>query len=89
LVRLRKRCELFIEPDNILTACADPRPEPVTRIDEASNEVRTNHSSSPDISILKTRLGSILEKEGNPLMAYWQRQVSFLGPRGFSSNYAE
>jgi small GTP-binding protein len=69
LTHLRKRCGPFIEPDNILSACADPRPEPVIRIDEAGNEKRTNRPRSPDISNLKARLWGILEKEGKTLAA--------------------
>lgn len=69
LTHLRKRCGSFIESDNILTACADPRPEPVIRIDEAGNEIRTNRPRSPDISKLKARLWAILEKEGKTLAA--------------------
>lgn len=69
LIHLRKRCELFIGPDNILAASADPRPEPVIRVDEAGNEVRTNRPRNPDISNLKARLWSILEKEGKTLAA--------------------
>jgi GTP-binding protein Era len=69
LTHLRERCAPFIESDNILTACADPRPEPVIRIDEAGNEKRTNRPRSPDISKLKARLWGILEKEGKTLAA--------------------
>lgn len=69
LAHLRKRCEMFVEPENILTTSADPRPEPVIRIDQNGQEERTSRPRSPDISRLKSRLWSILEKEGKTLAA--------------------
>ena len=69
LEHLGKRCEPYIEPENILSASADPRPEPVIRIDEAGNEERTQRPRDPDITMLKSRLWSILEKEGKTLAA--------------------
>ncbi len=69
LAHLRQRCESYIEPENILTACADPRPEAVIRIDEAGNELRTSRPRAPGINELKTRLWNILEKEGKTLAA--------------------
>ncbi len=69
LTHLQKRCEAFIEPENILTACADPRPEPVIYIDDNGNEERSTRPRAPDISDLKARLWNILEKEGKTLAA--------------------
>lgn len=69
LTHLRKRCELFIDAGNILTVSADPRPEPVIRIDQGGREERTSRPRPPDISNLKSRLWSILEKEGKTLAA--------------------
>ena len=69
LGHLRKRCEPHIEAENILTASADPRPEPVIRVDESGNEEMTTRPRAPDIYDLKARLWSILEKEGKTLAA--------------------
>ena len=69
LAHLRTKCEPYIEPDNILSVSADPRPEPVIHVDGAGNEERTQRPRAPDISTLKTRLWSILEKEGKTLAA--------------------
>lgn len=69
LGHLRKRCEPYIEAENILTASADPRHEPVIRVDEAGNEERTTRPRAPDTHDLKARLWSILEKEGKTLAA--------------------
>jgi uncharacterized protein (DUF697 family) len=66
---LRGRCAEFIEPANILTASADPRPEQVIRIDEAGNEHPAERPRQADINELKTRLWNILEKEGKTLAA--------------------
>jgi small GTP-binding protein len=69
LQHLKDRCGKFIEPENILTASADPRPEQVIRIDEAGNEHPLKRPRKPDINTLKRRLWSILEKEGKTLAA--------------------
>jgi small GTP-binding protein len=69
LAHLRKRCELLIEPDNILSVSADPRPESVILVDKAGNETRSQRPRTPDIGGLKTRLWNILEREGKTLAA--------------------
>ena len=69
LTHLHKRCEPLIDAENILAVSADPRPEPVIRIDEDGNETRSTRERAPDIGKLKTRLWSILEKEGKTLAA--------------------
>jgi small GTP-binding protein len=69
LEHLQNRCEVFIEPDNILAASADPRPEQIIRIDEAGNEHPAERPRQADINELKTRLWNILEKEGKTLAA--------------------
>ena len=66
---LRERCGQFIDPVNILTASAAPRPEQVIRIDEAGNEHAAERSRHPDVNDLKARLWNILEKEGKTLAA--------------------
>jgi GTP-binding protein Era len=69
LAHLRKRCDPFIEPGNILAASANPRSETVICVDEAGNEVITKRPRSPDIGELKARLWYILDKEGKTLAA--------------------
>jgi len=69
LEHLRNRCAGFIEPDNVLTASADPRPEQVIHIDEAAKEHPAERPRKPDIKKLKIRLWNILEKEGKTLTA--------------------
>ena len=69
LEHLRGRCDGLIEPENILAACADPRPEKLIRIDEAGNERPGERPRKPDIIRLKARLWNILEKDGKTLAA--------------------
>ena len=66
---LRDRCSQFIEPDNILTASAAPRPEQIIRIDAAGQEHALERPRKPDIKNLRARLWNILEKEGKSLAA--------------------
>jgi len=69
LEHLRDRCSEFIEPENILAASADPRPEQVIQIDAAGREQRLERPRKPDVKNLKARLWNILEKEGKTLAA--------------------
>jgi GTP-binding protein Era len=69
LAHLRKRCEPFIAADNILSVCADPRPETLIRIDKDGKEEEVSRPRSADVSDLKARLWHILEKEGKTLAA--------------------
>ena len=69
LSHLRLRCEQLIEPVNILTASADPRPEQIIRIDDAGKEHPAERPRKPDITDLKARLWRILEKDGKTLAA--------------------
>jgi len=69
LSHLRKRCEAYIDPRNVLSACAKPRPETVIRMDDSGNEEVTRRPRSPDVSELKALLWRILEKEGKTLAA--------------------
>lgn len=69
LDHLRKRCEAFVEPGNVLSASANPRPETVIRIDAAGNEEVTRRPRNPDVGELRARLWRILEKEGKTLAA--------------------
>jgi GTP-binding protein Era len=69
LEHLRMRCEGLLEPDNILTTSADPRPEKLIHIDGSGIEHSTERPRKADIGELKTRLWNILEKEGKSLAA--------------------
>ena len=69
LEHLRNRCIEFIEPENILSVSAAPRPEQLIRIDEEGNEHPSQRPREPDIKALQEHLWNILEKEGKTLAA--------------------
>jgi GTP-binding protein Era len=69
LRHLQDRCQEFLEPDNILAASADPRPEQVIRVDEEGMEHPSERPRKADVKALKTHLWNILEKEGKSLVA--------------------
>jgi small GTP-binding protein len=69
LTHLRYRCKEFIEPENIIAASADPRPEHIIRIDEAGHEHHAERDRKPDIDALKRHLWNILERQGKTLAA--------------------
>ena len=69
LSHIKDRCEAFLEPENIISASADPRPESVIRIDETGTEHPGTRVRSPDTGDLKNRLWQILEKDGKTLAA--------------------
>jgi uncharacterized protein (DUF697 family) len=69
LAHLRKRCEGFVEPGNILSASANPRSETVIHVDDAGKEAITKRLRNPDIGELKARLWRILDMEGKTLAA--------------------
>jgi small GTP-binding protein len=69
LRHLRDRCAAFIQPDNVLAAAADPRPQQVIRIDEAGTEHPFERQRPVDIHAVKARLWGIIEKEGKTLAA--------------------
>jgi len=69
LQHLKARCGEFLEPENILAASADPRPEHIIRIDETGREHPGERSREPDTKALRSRLWNILETEGKTLAA--------------------
>ena len=69
VAHLGERCVPFVDPANILTASAAPRPEKVIHIDAAGNEVMTERPRKPEVAELKARLWRILDKEGKTLAA--------------------
>lgn len=69
LKHLQDRCAGFLEPENMITACADPRPESVIRINAAGEEHPGERLRSPDINELRIRLWDILDREGKTLSA--------------------
>ena len=69
LVHIQDRCSKFLEPENIVAASADPRPESLILIDAAGKESPGERPRNPDISALQNRLWDILDKDGKTLSA--------------------
>ena len=69
LSHLQNRCAEFLEPENVLPASADPRPETVIRIADDGREQTRERAREVDISQLRLRLWNILEREGKTLAA--------------------
>jgi GTP-binding protein Era len=67
--RLKDRCSGLLAPEYIIPASADPRADTVIRIDEFGREHESKRELPPDIAQLKNRLWSLLEKEGQTLVA--------------------
>lgn len=69
LATLRRRTNGFIDPDYVVAAAADPRPQLVaTRRDDGS-EALVERARAPDVERLRVRLWDILEAEGKTLAA--------------------
>ena len=69
LDRLRHRCQNLLPPDSVIPASADPRPETVIQIDNSGREREKSREQPPDTAQLKSRLWSLLEREGQTLAA--------------------
>jgi small GTP-binding protein len=69
LAAIRKKTEGLVEPDHIISAAAQPRPQLVIEVDEDGNEVEGERDREPDIEALRLRLWEILDEEGKTLAA--------------------
>jgi len=69
LNRLRDRCGNLLTPDRIIPASSDPRPETVIYVDQSGGELEKSRRALPDIALVREKLWSILEKEGQALAA--------------------
>lgn len=69
LTHIRVRCREWVQPENILAACANPRPDKLIREDEHGKEFYSQRPRQADVRELRTRLWNILEKEGKTLAA--------------------
>jgi GTPase SAR1 family protein/uncharacterized protein (DUF697 family) len=69
LQRLEERCQGLLPGQRIVSASAAPRPETVIQIDESGNETETCRHAEPDTAVLRERLWTLLENEGQTLAA--------------------
>ena len=69
LESVRAKTDSVVDPDHVIAAAAQPRPQDVVEIDAAGNEVTTQRQRDPDVADLKVKLWDILEAEGKTLAA--------------------
>jgi GTP-binding protein Era len=69
LDRLGERCSDLLPPERIIATSAAPRPQTVIQVDPSGKERESLREQPPDIGLLKERLWSLLEKEGQTLAA--------------------
>ena len=66
---VRAKTENLLDPDNVLAAAAQPRPQAVVELDAAGNEVRSERPRTADVAELRLKLWDVLEAEGKTLAA--------------------
>ncbi len=69
LQSVRAKTRGIVEPDCVIAASAQPRPQDVVEVDAAGNETVTQRKRDPDVADLKLKLWDILEAEGKTLAA--------------------
>ena len=69
LASIRRKTDGLVDPDHVLSAAAQPRPQLVLEVDAAGTETRTERQRDPDIAALRLKLWEILEAEGKTLAA--------------------
>lgn len=69
LKSLKHHSQGLVDPQNVVTAAADPALQLVIRVDESGNETETERRPAPDMAAVKDRLWEILEAEGSTLAA--------------------
>jgi hypothetical protein len=66
---LRRRMAGLVDPEYIVAAAAQPRPQLVVEVGADGQETQSMRSRGPDIDALKLKLWEILEAEGQTLAA--------------------
>jgi small GTP-binding protein len=69
LASVRRKTEGLIEPDHVIVAAAQPRPQTLVEVDSNGNEVMTDRARVPDVAALRVKLWDVLEAEGKTLAA--------------------
>jgi len=69
LQSVRSKTAGIIDPEQVISVAAQPRPQIVLEIDETGNEVESQRPRDPDIAALRLKLWEILEAEGKTLAA--------------------
>jgi small GTP-binding protein len=69
LASVRGKTKDLVDPEHVIVAAAQPRPQVVVEINAAGKEVSTERTRDPDVAELRLRLWEILEAEGKTLAA--------------------
>jgi len=69
LAAIREKTHELLNPDHVIVAAAQPRPQAVVEIDEAGKETASERIREPDVVELRVKLWDILEAEGKTLAA--------------------
>ena len=69
LASIRGKTSALLDPEHVIVAAAQPRPQIVAAIDSSGIEVTTERPRDADVSELKLKLWEILEAEGKTLAA--------------------
>lgn len=69
LQSIRAKTDGIIDPEHVILAAAQPRPQTVFEVDAAGNETILERKREPDVAELRLKLWEILEAEGKTLAA--------------------
>lgn len=69
LASVREKVDGLVQPQNVIPAAAEPRPQQVVSIADDGTETSEERPRSPDIDTLRLRLWDIFEAEGKTLAA--------------------
>ena len=69
LAAIGEKTRELLNPDHVIVAAAQPRPQAIVEIDEAGKETASERVREPDVAELRVRLWDILEAEGKTLAA--------------------
>ena len=69
LAAIRSKTRELLDPDHVIVAAAQPRPQVVVERDDANRETTHERAREPDVAELRLKLWDILESEGKTLAA--------------------
>ena len=69
LASIRRKTTKMLDPEHVIVAAAQPRPQVVVEVDASGKESTTERQREPDVAELRLKLWEILEAEGKTLAA--------------------
>jgi small GTP-binding protein len=66
---IRAKTDGIVDPEHVISAAAQPRPQTVVEVDESGGETTSARAQDPDVAELRLKLWEILEAEGKTLAA--------------------